>query len=114
MPFVKVSIERAQVDAVRSRVIPNTNNELEYQQKIWIYRSGSKFPTEYAIRLPKGVHGYPEGDYVFDIQTNMKPDKYQGLAFDAFAPTTLTPVTPQFLDVFDKLDAQLQQQVAKS
>ena len=114
MSFVKVFIERSQVASVRSRVIPNTNNELEYQQKIWIYCSFSKFPTEYSIRLPKGIQSYAEGDYIFDIQTNMKPDKYKGLSFDPFLSTTLIPVTSQFLEAFDKLDAQISQQLVKS
>ena len=40
MSLVKVTVERSQVDAVRSRSIPNTG-ELEYLQKIWIYKTGS-------------------------------------------------------------------------
>lgn len=110
--LVKAFIERAQVDAVRSRTIPNTN-ELEYQQKVWVHKSGSKFPTEYQIRLPAGIKCYPEGDYVFELQTNIKPDKYLGLSFDAFAPTALTPVTAAFLDAYDKLNAQIYQQLNK-
>lgn len=106
--LVKAFIERAQVDAVRSRTNPNTN-ELEYQQKIWVHKSGSKFPTEYQIRLPVGIKCYTEGDYVFELQTNIKPDKYLGLSFDAFAPTVLIPVTTQFLEVYDKLNAQIYQ-----
>jgi len=113
MSLVKVSVERSQVDSVRSRTIPNSG-ELEFQQKIWVYKSGSKFPTEYQIRLPGGIKFYPEGDYVFDLQTNIKPDKYTGLSFDSFAPTTLKQVTPQFLEAFDKFTDQLYQQLNKS
>jgi len=112
MSLVKVSVERSQVDTVRSRTIPNTG-ELEFQQKIWVYKSGSKFPTEYQIRLPAGIKFYQEGDYVLELQANIKADKYMGMSFDAFAPTVLTPVTPQFLEMFDKVDAQLYQQLHK-
>jgi hypothetical protein len=110
MSLVKVFIERAQVDAIRSRAIPNTG-ELEYLQKVWVYKAGSRFPTEYQIRLPAGVKLYPEGDYVLDLQTNIKPDKYLGLSFDPFAPAILRPVTPQFIETFDKLSEQLYQQL---
>ncbi len=110
--LVKASIERSQVDTVRSRTIPNTG-ELEFQQKIWVYKSGSKFPTEYQIRLPSGTKLYPEGDYVFELQANIKADKYLGMSFDAFAPTVLMLVTPQFLEAFDKADAQLHQLLNK-
>lgn len=112
MSLVKVSVERAQVDTVRTRTIPNTG-EMEFLQKVWVYKSGSKFPTEYQIRLPAGLKFYQEGDYVCDLQANIKPDKYMGMSFDAFAPTVLTPVTPQFLESFDKLNDQLYQQVHK-
>lgn len=113
MPLVKVFVERAQVDTVRSRVIPSTG-ELEFLQKVWVYKTGSKFPTEYQIRLPAGTKFYPEGDYVLELQANIKPDKYMGLSFDAFAATVLTPVTPQFLEAFDKVDGQLYQQLQKT
>ncbi len=112
MPLVKANVERAQVDAVRSRTIPNSS-ELEFLQKIWVYKSGSKFPTEYQIRLPAGVKCYPEGDYVFELQANIRPDKYAGLSFDAFAPTVLLPAPAQFLELFDKLNDQLHQQLHK-
>jgi hypothetical protein len=112
MSLVKVFVERAQVDAVRSRKIPNSD-EVEFLQKVWVYKSGSRFPTEYQIRLPAGVRLYPEGDYVLDLQTNVKPDKYLGLSFDPFAPTTLKSVTPQFIEAFDKLSDQLYQQLHK-
>lgn len=112
MPLVKANVERAQADAARSRTIPNSN-DLEYLQKIWVYKSGSKHPTEYQIRLPAGVKCYPEGDYVFELQANIRPDKYAGLSFDAFAPTVLTPVTPSFLEAFDKFTDQLYQHLQK-
>jgi len=112
MSLVKVSVERAQVDTVRSRTIPNTG-EMEFLQKVWVHKSGSKFPTEYQIRLPSGLKFYPEGDYVCDLQMNIRPDKYMGMSFDAFAPTVLTPATPPFLDAFDKLNDQLYQQLHK-
>lgn len=112
MSLVKVSVERAQVDSVRSRAIPNTG-EMEFLQKVWVHKSGSKFPTEYQIRLPSGLKFYQEGDYVFDLQANIRPDKYLGMSFDAFAPTVLTQATPQFLELFDKLQAQLYQQLHK-
>jgi len=113
MSLVKVSVERSQVDSVRTRTIANTG-ELEFQQKIWVYKSGSKFPTEYQIRLPAGIKFYQEGDYVFDLQANIKADKYSGLSFDPFAPTTLKPVTAHFLEAFDKFTDQLYQQLNKS
>jgi hypothetical protein len=113
MSLVKVSVERAQVDAIRSRTIPNTG-EIEFLQKVWVHKAGSKYPTEYQIRLPAGVKCYPEGDYVFDLQTNIKPDKYLGLSFDAFSPSVLRPVTPQFLEAFDKYSEQLYKQLQNS
>jgi len=113
MSLVKVVVERAQVDAIRSRTIPNTG-EIEYLQKVWVYKTGSRFPTEYQIRLPAGVKLYPEGDYVLDLQTNIKPDKYLGLSFDPFAPITLKPVAAQFIEAFDKLNDQLYQQINKA
>lgn len=111
MTLVRAFTERAQVDAIRSRKLPNSD-EIEFQQKIWVYKSGSKFPTEYQIRLPSGVRMYPEGEYVFDIQTNIQPDKYMGLSFNPFAPITLTPVTAQFIEAFDKLNLQIYQSLA--
>ncbi len=112
MPLVKVSVERPQVDAVRSRAIPNTG-EMEFLQKVWVHKFGSKFPTEYQIRLPAGVKCYPEGDYVFELQANIRPDKYAGLSFDAFAPTVLLPATAAFLEAFDKLTEQIYQHLHK-
>lgn len=112
MSLVKVSVERPQADSVRSRTIPATG-ELEHLQKVWVYKPGSKFPTEYQIRLPAGVKAYQEGDYVCDLQANIRPDKYLGMSFDPFAPTVLTPVSPPFLEAFDKLNDQLYQQLRK-
>lgn len=112
MSLVKVSVERAQVDSVRSRAIPN-RAEMEHLQKVWVYKPGSKFPTEYQIRLPSGLNFYQEGDYVCDLQANIRPDKYLGMSFDAFAPTVLFQATPQFLELFDKTQAQLYQQLHK-
>lgn len=112
MSLVKVTVERSQVDAVRTRTIPNSG-ELEFLQKVWVHKTGSKFPTEYQIRLPAGVKFYPEGDYVCDLQINIKPDKYLGLSFDAFAPTVLKPITAQFIEAFDKVSEQLYQQLQK-
>lgn len=112
MSLVKVLIERPQVDAIRSRINPNTG-EMEYQQKVWIFKHGTQFPTEYQIRLPVAIKLYPAGDYVFDLQANIRPDKYAGLSVDPFSPTTLTSVTPQFLEAFDKLQTQLYQQINK-
>ncbi|ASF48434.1 single-stranded DNA-binding protein [Methylovulum psychrotolerans] len=111
MSLVLAFTERAQTDAVTSRAHPTTG-ELEYQQKIWVYKSGSKFPTEYRIRLPSGVKCYPEGDYAFELQTNIKPDKYGSMSFDGFAPTTLIPVKQPFIDAFNKVSAQIYQQLA--
>lgn len=112
MTLVRAFIERPQVDAVRSRTNANTG-EIEFQQKIWVYKPGSRFPTEYQIRLPAGIKLYPEGEYCFDLQTNIQPDKYHGFSFNAFAPTVLTPVTPQFIEVFDKAQNQLYQLLNK-
>ncbi len=106
MSLVKVSVERAQVDKVRSRKLPNSD-ELEFQQLVWIYKESSKHPTEYQIRLPSGVKLYPEGDYIADIQANMQPDKYQGMSINPFAATTLVPATPEFLKFYDHLQTQL-------
>jgi hypothetical protein len=112
MSLVKVFVERLQVDTVRSRKIGD-DGELEFLQKIWIYKSGSRFPTQYEIRLPAGIKFYPEGDYVLDLQLNVRPDKYLGLSFDPFAKTVLRPVTTQFIEAFDKVNEQLYQQLQK-
>ena len=113
MSLVKVFVERAQVDKVRSRPNPITG-ELEFQQKIWVYKSGSRFPIEMEIRLPSGVKFYQEGDYVLDLSTNLAPDKYASPSFAPFSTYSLTPVTPAFLEAFDKLNSQLYDQLKKA
>jgi len=113
MSLVKIYIERRQVDQVRVRKNPTTEAN-EYQQKVWVYKSGSKFPVEFEIRLPAGVQFYQEGDYVCYLDANLAPDKYQGLSFAPFSTTTLRPVTPAFLDAFDKLTLQIEEQLNKT
>jgi len=113
MSLVRVFVERAQVDSVRSRTNTNTG-ELEFQQKIWVHKSGSKFPTEFQVRLPAGRKFWEEGDYVFEIQTNIRPDKYLGLSFDPFSPTVLIPVSAQFIEAFEKNSASIYVQLNKS
>lgn len=108
MALAKASIEPGQVQAVRFRKIPKSD-QLEYLQNIWVYKLGSRFPTEYQIRLPSGLQFYSEGDYIFDLQANMRPDRYKSLSVDAFAPTVLYPATPEFLKLFDKITEQLYQ-----
>jgi len=113
MSLTKVYVERKQVDQVRSRENPTTK-VMEYQQKIWVYKSGSKFPVEFEIRLPHGVQFYQEGDYVTYLDTNLAPDKYQGLSFAPFSTTILRPVSPEFLAAFDKLTLQIEDQLNKT
>jgi len=113
MSLTKIYVERKQVDQVRARKNPTTE-VMEYQQKIWVYKSGSKFPVEFEIRLPNGTQFYQEGDYVTYLDTNLAPDKYQGLSFAPFSTTTLLPVTAAFLAEFDKLTAQIEEQLNKT
>ncbi len=105
--LAKVDIERSQVDSIESRTNPN-NGEVEYTQKIWVYKYGSKHPTEYKIRLPSGVKLYPAGDYVLDLQMTMQPSqKYDRFDFDPWARISLKPATPEFLKAFDQLNGVL-------
>ena len=113
MSLVKVYVERRQVDQVRARKNPTTD-AMEYQQKAWFYKSGSKFPVEFEIRLPAGVQFYQEGDYVCYLDANLAPDKYQGLSFAPFSTVTLRPVTTAFLESFDKLTVQIEEQLNKT
>jgi hypothetical protein len=113
MSLTKVYVERKQVDQVRSRKNPTTE-AMEYQQKAWFYKSGSKFPIEFEIRLPSGVQFYQEGDYVCFLDTNLAPDKYSGLSFAPFSTVTLRAVTAQFLEAFDKLNLQIEEQLNKT
>jgi hypothetical protein len=112
MSFVKVHVERSQVDKVMSRTNKITG-ELEFQQPVWIYKTSSFHPTEFTIRLPSGVKLYPAGDYVADIQDTMQPDRYGGMSVNPFQPLPLIPATPEFLQYFDKLQVQLLEQVNK-
>ncbi len=112
MSIVKVSVERSQTDKARSRTNAATG-EIEYQQPVWVYRTFSKHPTEFVVRLPAGVKLYPEGDYFTDIQANMVADKYQGMSVNPFSPMVLVPATPPFVEFYDKLQAQLVEQFNK-
>ncbi|MGZ6005445.1 MAG: hypothetical protein ACXWLH_04820 [Candidatus Saccharimonadales bacterium] len=98
---------------MRSRKHPTTE-ALEYSQMIWVYKSGSKFPVEFEIRLPNGVQFYQEGDYVMYLDTNLSPDKYKGLSFAPFSTTSLRSVTPAFIESFDKLTQQIDEQLNKT
>lgn len=113
MSLTKVYVERKQVDQVRARENPTTK-AMEYQQKAWFYKSGSKFPVEFEIRLPQGVQFYQEGDYVCYLDTNLAPDKYQGLGFAPFSTVTLRPVTAAFLVEFEKLNLQIDDHLNKT
>lgn len=106
MPLVKVAVERHQVNEVSTRTNKLTG-ELEFQQKAWVYKYGSRFPTEYLFRLPPGVKFYPEGDYVMELQANIQPDKYLGMSINPFAPVILISVSADFLAAYDKAIEQV-------
>lgn len=114
MSLVKVEVERSQVDSVRTRVFgEGADSRTIYQQKIWVYKSGSKHPTEYEIQLPDGVKLYESGSYVVDLQANMERSKYGSFSFGAFLSTKLYPVNQNFIDNLDKMENALYDQLHK-
>lgn len=114
MSLVKVEIERIQTESVRKRTFGDAPQQRTiFLQKIWMYRSGSKHPTEYEIQLPEGVTSYPSGLYVFDIQATTEPSKYGALSFAGFSSTTLYPVNQNYVDNLDKMENALFEQLHK-
>jgi hypothetical protein len=105
MAFMKVEIERKQVDGVQVRLIGEQKREI-INQKIWCYKSGTRHPVEMRITLPDGIKIYPEGFYILPLDEQIQPNGYSDLSFAQYSNFKLIPITRAAFDNFDQIEGK--------
>jgi hypothetical protein len=69
-----------------------------YSQRCWIYKAGSRHPTEYELRMKDGHRGYPEGHYECDFESLISPSRYLSPEFSAFDGFSLISISKEKFD----------------
>lgn len=79
-----------------------------YQQKVYVFKEGARYPEIYMFRLPDGQKNYSPGFYELDFNSLVQPDGYCQPSFNSFNGISLQPIDtpPQFLNLSQIVESE--------
>jgi hypothetical protein len=51
------------------------------QQRVRVFQPGSQYPDSFMFVLPQGVAGYPSGEYIWDVSSQIERGSFDSVAF---------------------------------